>query len=409
MCASRLKIAKLAATMSTLSVLCMCSHLTYADDTDTFMPYVSGAYAYDSNLFRLPNDQAATAILGTADTSDSYTKIAVGIDMNLKISRQTIRAHSEVNQTRFQKYSALDYTGRNSNVSWDWLAGEALTGDLGIIETLTQASYANVKQPIQNLVRTRTTFFNAALGTDSAFQYKLGLERTNIDNEAITQALQDADISFFKLGVEYATKTGSKVELMSRRSHAKYPNRQLVSTAAIDNGYRQWDNGLAGTWMATGKTQVTGVLNHTQRSYQDIPQRDFTGLTGLLSANWAVTDISGLRLSLHRDIGAIDSDTASYAVNRGMTLGVNWRPSAKLTFNAQFSRDKISYRGEPQVALNLAPVREDRLTILQASLTYAVLRNTTIGLSVQKGQRESNEALSGYRYSQALVTFRSQF
>lgn len=400
---------KLFTPLITLWVLSMFASYSYADEPDFLTPYVRAAYVYDSNLFRLADDQAAIAALGKADTAVSYSTLAAGVDMDLRLSRQTVRAHAEVNRTHFDDYSALDYAGRDASVTLEWLAAESLTGDLGIKETLTHASYTNVKQPVKNLVRTRKTFVDGVLGTDSAWQFKLGLERTTIDNEAAAQQIQDSDINLVKAGVEYESKGGSKVEFVTQRTDAKYPNRQLISTVAVNNGYRQWDNGIVASWIATGKTQLLGRLNHTRRSYQDVPQRDFTGLTGLLAANWAVTDITALRLSLHRDIGATDSDTASYAVKRGITLEANWRPTAKLAFVAQLSRDKIDYSGEPQVALNITPAREDRLTTLHAGLTYSILRNTTIGISVQKGRRESNEALSGYRYSQALLTIRSQF
>ncbi|ODU41673.1 MAG: hypothetical protein ABS92_11130 [Thiobacillus sp. SCN 63-374] len=39
---------------------------------ETFMPYVRALYGYDSNLFRLQNDQEARAVLRTSNTAESY-------------------------------------------------------------------------------------------------------------------------------------------------------------------------------------------------------------------------------------------------------------------------------------------------------------------------------------------------
>jgi hypothetical protein len=43
---------------------------------------------YNSNLFLLPNEQAALATLGTTSTAESYQTYAAGVKMNWKLGRQ---------------------------------------------------------------------------------------------------------------------------------------------------------------------------------------------------------------------------------------------------------------------------------------------------------------------------------
>lgn len=391
-------------------VLGMMSSASRAEDyEDTFTPYVRGVYGYDSNLFRLQNDQEANAVLGTTDTSESFYTLAAGMDVNLRVSRQVIRAHAEYNQTWFSQYSLLDYDGRDAYLKWDWLVGRVARGDVGIAETLTQASYANVKQPVSNLIRTRQRFFNAAIKLDNPWLVKFGAERVDTDNNASVQQALDATVDSVNAGVQYTSSKGSTVELISRRSDGQYPNRQLVGLAPIDNDYLQWDNGVAVAWAPSGKTQVSGRLNYTQRNYAEVPQRDFSGLTGLLAMDWMVTGKTTLRASLHRDIGALENETASYTLNQGIALGADWKPTAKLVFNAQLRHDDISYAGDPGFVLSTAPAREDRLTTVQAGMQYSVLRNTMLGLVLKRGVRDSSEAFSSYGYNSALINLRSEF
>jgi exopolysaccharide biosynthesis operon protein EpsL len=379
------------------------------DNEDAFTPYVRGLYGYDSNLFRLQNDQAANAVLGTTDTSESFYTLAAGMDMNLRVSRQVIRAHAEYNQTWFNQYKLLDYDGRDAYLKWDWLVGSAATGDVGIAETRTQASYTNVKKPVSNLIRTRQRFFHAAVKLDNPWLVKFGAESVDTDNNASLQQALDATVDSVNAGVQYTTSKGSTVELISRRSDGQYPNRQLVGLTPIDNDYLQWDHGVAVAWAPSGKTQVSGRLNYTQRDYTEVPQRDFSGLTGLLAMDWMVTGKTTLRASLHRDIGALENDTASYTLNQGVAFGADWKPTAKLLFNAQLRHDDISYAGDPGFVLSTAPAREDRLTTVQAGMEYSVLRNTMLGLVLKRGVRDSSEALSSYGYNSALVNLRSEF
>lgn len=397
-------------TLALLMVLGMMSSPSRAEDNeDTFTPYVRGLYGYDSNLFRLQNDQEANAVLGTTDTSESFYTLAAGMDMNLHVSRQVIRAHAEYNQTWFNQYKLLDYDGRDAYLKWDWLVGRVATGDVGIAETRTQASYTNVKKPVSNLIRTRQRFFHAAIKLDNPWLVKFGAESVDTDNNASVQQALDATVDSVNAGVQYTSSKGSTVELISRRSDGQYPNRQLVGLTPIDNDYLQWDHGVAVAWAPSGKTQVSGRLNYTQRDYTEVPQRDFSGLTGLLAMDWMVSGKTTLRASLHRDIGALENDTASYTLNQGIAFGADWKPTAKLLFNAQLRHDDISYAGDPGFVLSTVPAREDRLTTVQAGMEYSVLRNTMLGLVLKRGVRDSSEALSSYGYNSALVNLRSEF
>lgn len=399
--------------LALLIVLGMMSSPSQADDTgdteDVFTPYVRGLYGYDSNLFRLENDQEAYAVLGTTDTAESYYTLAAGMDANLRLSRQVIRAHAEYNQTWFDQYSMLDYDGRDVYLKWDWLVGSVVKGDVGVAETLTQASYANVKQPVSNLIRTRRSFFHTAVGLDDPWLLKFGAERIDTDNDASILQEQDATVDTVNAGVQFRSGKGSTVELISQRSDGQYPNRQVVGLAPIDNDYLQWDNGVAVAWALTAETKVSGRLNYTKRSYSEVPQRAFSGLTGLLSMDWIVTEKTSLRALIHRDIGALENDTASYTVNQGIALGVDWKPTAKLIFNAELRHDDISYAGDPGFVLSSVPAREDRLTTLQTGVQYSVLQNTMLGLVLKRGVRDSSEAFSGYVYNSALINLRSEF
>jgi exopolysaccharide biosynthesis operon protein EpsL len=294
-------------------------------------------------------------------------------------------------------------------LKWDWLVGSVARGDVGIAETLTQASYTNVKQPVSNLIRTRQRFFHAAIKLDNPWLVKFGAERVDTDNNASVQQALDATVDSVNAGVQYTSSKGSTVELISRRSDGQYPNRQLIELAPIDNDYLQWDNGVAVAWAPSVKTQVSGRLNYTQRNYAEVPQRDFSGLTGLLAMDWMVTGKTTLRASLHRDIGALENDTASYTLNQGIALGADWKPTAKLVFNAQLRHDDIAYAGDPGFVLSTAPAREDRLTTVQAGMQYSVLRNTMLGLVLKRGVRDSSEAFSSYGYNSALINLRSEF
>ena len=376
---------------------------------DTFRPYVRADYGYDSNLFRLENDDQARALLGTSNKSETYYTLAAGMDMDWRISRQMLKARLEVNQSRFNTYKQLDYSGHTGLLQWNWLIGKFATGDLGVNETKTQASFTDIQSPTQNLLTTRQAYAHAGVKLALPWQLNLGFVRTTTGNSAGSQQALNYDENKYSAGIQYETEKGSLLEFKSQYREGKYPNRQIVGTAPVDNGYRQYDNGLAAVWFPSVKTKLKGELNYTQRRYADVPQRDFSGFTGRLATDWMVTDKTTLGLMFYRDIGVVENNTASYSVNRGVTLSADWRPTVKLSFKARAVRERQTYAGDPGFVLTTAPTRQDDVTNYQLETNYKVLHKTKLGLLLQHGLRHSNQALAGYSFNSALISLRSEF
>ncbi|HAN56767.1 MAG TPA: hypothetical protein DCQ77_11575 [Betaproteobacteria bacterium] len=380
-----------------------------ADPDDFFSPYVTGAYHYDSNFFRLQNDQAALNRLGTTDMAASYNVLSAGANLNWQLSRQRIKAKVEVNRTRFDKYSVLDFDGHDTLLQWDWLVGSILSGDVGISEKTAQGSFVNIQQPVNNLITQRHGFANGAIQIGAPWKLKFGVQKDATSNSLASLQTQNSTVDTYTGGLQYQTRKGSLLEFTSQMSDGRYPNRQIVGVAPVDNSYTQWDNGVAVSWKPTGETTLKGRLNYTQRSYSDVPQRDFSGITGLLGSNWQVTEKTTLGLFVYRNIGVVENTTASYSVNRGVALTAAWKATAKVALNLNLEQDRIAYTGDPGFVLATTPARQDKLNSVLLGANYQVLRNTALGLSLQRGVNQSNQALSSYSYNSLMLNVRSVF
>jgi exopolysaccharide biosynthesis operon protein EpsL len=407
--ATELRLLDIAKNLVLLMVLTMVSTTANADPDDFFSLYVSGSYTCDSNFFRLENNQAALDRLGTTDMAASYNVIIAGANLNWQFSRQRIKAKAEINQTRFDKYSTLDFEGNDTLLQWDWVVGSALGGDAGISEKTTQGSFANIQQPINNLITQKQAFFHGDIKLGAPWKVRYGLEKNVSTNSLPSQKTLDSTVNTYKAGLQYQTSKGSLLELTSQISDGQYPNRQVVGLAPIDNGYKQWDNGVLATWEPTGKTKLQARMNYTQRRYADVPQRNYSGITGLLSANWQVTDKTGLGLVAYRNIGVVENSTASYSVNRGVALTASWNATAKVALNLSLAQSRIAYTGDPGVVLSTAPARKDQLSTLQAGVNYTVKRNISLGVALQRGVNQSNQALSSYNFNSVMFNFRAAF
>ena len=376
---------------------------------DTFRPYVRAEYGYDSNIFRIGSGAQARTLLGTADTSETFYTLGAGLDMDWRISRQLLVARLDVNQTRFNTYKQLDYSGRTALLQWNWLAGKYANGDVGISDSRTLASFNEVQRPTQNLLRTRQAYAHAGIKLQLPWQLNFGIARTATDNSAISQLALDYNENKYSTGIQYQTEKGTLLEYVSQYREGQYPNRQIVATAPVDNDYRQYDNGVAVSWAPSAKTQLKSQLNYTQREYDDVPQRNFSGATGRLAAEWLMSAKTTLGVDVYRDIGVVENNTASYSLNRGVALHAKWRATPKLSFKAQAVRERQTYSGDPGFVLTNTAPREDEVTHLQLETQYQVLRKTKLALLLQQGDRDSNQAQAGYRFHSAFLGLRSEF
>jgi len=382
---------------------------TPTEPLDTFRPYVRADFGYDSNLFRLENTAQALALLGTSDKSETYHTLAAGMDVDWQINQQVLAARLEINQNSFDTYKQLNYIGYAGLLQWNWLVGKFASGDLGVSDTKTQASFTDLQSPTQNLLNTRQAFAHTGVKLALPWQLNLGFVRTTTDNSAASQQILNYNENKYSSGIQYQTDKGTLLQLNSQYREGQYPNRQIVGVAPIDNSYRQYDNGVATAWSPSVKTQLKGQLNYTQRRYSDVPQRNFSGVTGRLATDWMVTDKTTLGLLLYHDIGVVENNTASYSINRGVQLSADWRPTTKLSLTARAVQERQTYAGDPGFVQVSTPTRQDKITNYQWDTSYAVLRKTKLSLLLQLGTRDSNQALAGYRFNSALVRLRSEF
>ncbi|WP_124948690.1 XrtB/PEP-CTERM-associated polysaccharide biosynthesis outer membrane protein EpsL [Sulfuriferula thiophila] len=379
-----------------LFALCVSSFssLAHANISDTFSPYVSAAYNYNSNLFLLQNEQAALATLGTTTMSESYKAYAAGVGMNWKTGRQVISGHAEASQINFDTYKTMDYTGHDLALKWDWLIGDTLLGDVGASETLTLAPFLYTKKPLANLLNTRKAFFNGNIKLNNRWQLKLGAEKTQKTNSDATQQYNDINIDTYKTGFRYLTPKGSKIDFNSSVSTGTYPNRPL-------NAYNQYDNGIGFDWIATGKTRVQGKVNYTRRNYPDSQQLNYSGITGRISADWFITGKTTLNLALYRDINSFITDTSSYDVTQGISAKATWLATANVAVNLNAKHDSIDYLNTPH--------RKDELSTLNLDVAYTLLRNTKLDVVAERGVRSSNIDGNSYRYNSLTIGLNHAF
>jgi hypothetical protein len=165
-----------------------------------------------------------------------------------------------------------------------------------------------------------------------------------------------------------------------------------VIVVSTDN-YQEDQSELRGTWNLSPKSILTGRATYLDRSYDQTPENDFHGTAGELGYTWLPTSRLNLRLTATRNLvpwqGSLSSN---YRVSNTLSFAPTWQITARTGVYMTFQR---TYDNFPSSSAAV-PERKDTTSTAMLGLNWLVLRNLSVGASVQYQDRSSNNPLVEY-------------
>lgn len=370
---------------------------------DTFRPFVSYTRYYDSNLYRLADSEKNLV----PQLSDQYGVLSAGLNVDWQPGRQRVIASASKNLVRFSRYSNLDYDGADYQLKWNWRLGNHWSGQVGATESVTQSSLSDqLGLPVNNTVTRENRFANAEWQFHPRWHVGVGAAAATSTNSTTGLAPADYEDTSVSATLGYATPKGSKLRAELRQVDGEYPNRPVTY---VDRLYTQTEYSLLGDWSVTGKLTARGKIGYTQRENDTLSQRDFSGMTGRVSADYFPTGKTMLTWALYREISNSDDLNASYQLNTGTSLGAAWLLNSRITLRANGSLENRTSEGDTGV-VNPGLVQRDEDTLSGSlSLSYAPSRMATIGVGLQTGRRDSNTPVNDYTFRSVFVSVRADF
>jgi exopolysaccharide biosynthesis operon protein EpsL len=349
---------------------------------DTLQGFVSYTATYDSNIFRT----------ASGEQSDIYHQLGAGLLLDWKESRQQVTGRVSASKTRFSDLSVLDYNGYDFQGQWNWQLGNHLSGQLGYTASRSLGSFVDSTVGLtQNTVDRSRKFVNGSYQFHPRWRINAAVDSDKLEYGADSQDDSDRTLDAAELGADYLTPKGSRLGMFVKVIDGKYPNRQVLPFpfTTVDNSFEQREIGLRTFWAYDGKLTFSGRAGQAQREHDEVPQRDFTGLTGRVDATWQATGKLRIGGAIYRDIGAVEDIYSSYSVNDGIRITPSWQISSKLALDAQAYVERRSFEGDP---FSIGIHRQDDAHGYSLSLNYQPKTWASLGMSVQSGSRDSNLA-----------------
>ncbi|MES2205213.1 MAG: XrtB/PEP-CTERM-associated polysaccharide biosynthesis outer membrane protein EpsL [Pseudomonadota bacterium] len=416
------KLYKVARLVAVTAIVVSASQTIPAWAEKGIHPFIEYSITHDSNVFKLPNEQYASLVRpGNTQMSDNIQRISAGVQAEAKLGQQVFRGNAAVDHTWYSSFKELDYDGKDLSLIWNWRSGSHLLGDIG-------ASYNTTLTPFSSRVGTvggfdrilltqKNIYANGIWAFHPSWQARAGYTHTTIGYDSALLDYLDRAENAIELGVDYLPSTTSTVGVQFRHIKGDFSKEQPLGIGkTIDNDYSQNELMAKIDWSATAKTRLQLLGGYVQRSYSNSSQqpqngvaqdRDFNGLNARIIGTWAPTAKLGLVTSIWRETGIYDSSTASYTLNKGISLAPSWDITSKVRGETLLRYEKRDYVGESQLLNNAN--RSDNLHYYSMSLQYIPWNKLKMGVSVYRDIRNSSAANAYYKSNGVMFNSRYQF
>lgn len=363
----------------------LCSLPAHAALSDTIHPFVGANYSYDSNLFRVDD--------GPGDTvaSDRIRQTFVGVEVDRTFGRQRLAGSARLSRVSFDRFSILDYNGKDADATLYWQLGNHLDGQLGGTYSSTLTSFSDYQGNERNLRVQRSEFVDGGWRFHPSWRVRARLNQDKYEFDAPSQRYLNREDKGTEVGLDYLGVTGSTIGLQLRRVKGDYPTPQTFGPFVFDPSYSQNEVKLKVFWKFSDQHQLQFLGGRVRRSHESQTLRDSNGTNGRVTDTWSVTRTVSLVSALWREYTPFEGSSASYSLNKGASIDGKWAISAKIQATAQLRYVERDFDG---FANPVAIMPEDKAHVVSLGLNYSPLQNLVLSASVNRDQRKSDTTFS---------------
>ena len=381
---------------------------SFAEGIIDIKPYIGTSIHYDDNVFRFSSPDQAKAALGSSNMSDLVKQLDLGVEVNLRLSRQLVSFTSSVNENKYSRFSNLDNTGNSIGLRWDWRMGNDFYGVLSASKTDAIAGFNETKSPIKN--NRATDKQSASINWNVLPDWTLYLkgERINFNNEAISSIELDREDQIIESGIQYQSQSGTQLGLTYRMVDASFPNRTGLIKTLFGSESSDKEVALNVAWLPTSKTRISTRLSHVNLVRKDSQLSDFNGFNQHWGLDYAATSKVNLNLIAYQDLSPIDDVVSTYVKTTGIEVNPSWNITSKVVLRGNLSYAENAYIGSAAISNNNIE-RLDASTQAGLSLIYTPTLKSLLELQYTGEKRTSNISAAAYQFNNFNILFRYGF
>lgn len=371
-------------------------------------PYISAGVNYDDNIFRFSSPEQAKAALGSSDASDVIKRLELGVQVDLRLSRQFISLSSSLNESKFNRFDFLDNSGKSNSLRWDWKLGSKVYGVLSASEDEAIAGFNETRSTVKNLRTIDRQFASINWNFHPDWTIYASREDVGLDNESASSRVLNRVDEITEGGIRFQSPLNTQLGLAYRVADSSFPNREGLVKSIFGDQASQKEAIVAAAWMPSAKTKISTRLSHVNLKRNISSRRDFSGFSQRFGLDYQATDKTSFNLTAYQVVSPVDDVLSTYVKSKGIDFNPTWNITTKVSLGGNFGYSESTYLG----SAGNASSSEDRLDeSIRAGLTlfYTPTQKSLVQLQYQGEKRTSNIVNGDYEFNNINFLVRYNF
>ncbi len=398
----KLKKAHCWCLLSLLPLTCM------AEGIIDIKPYISAGVNYDDNIFRFSSPAQAKAALSTSDASDVMKRLELGVQVDLRLSRQLISLSSNLSENKFDRFDYLDNRGKANSLRWDWRMGSKLYGELSASENEAIAGFNETRSTVKNLRTIDRQFASVNWDFKPDWTIYASREQVEFENESTSSQVLNREDEITEGGIRFLSPLNTQLGLAYRVADATFPNRAGLVKLFFGDASSQKEAILTAAWMPGAKTKISTRLSHVNLKRNTSSSRDFSGFSQRFGLNYQATDKVNLNMAAYQVVSPVDDVLSTYVKSKGVDFSPTWNISSKVALSGNLAYSENTYLGSAGIS-NSNEERLDESTLAGLTLVYAPTQKSLVQLQYQGEKRTSNIVNGDYEFNNINFLVRYSF
>jgi hypothetical protein len=360
----------------------------------------------DSNLLRSANNEVR----------DTIYAAGAGVRFDQLFSLQRIKLGLNLSTTKYAKSSEFDSNNYAGQASWDWQYGRNWFGQAGVAVNKTATSFSDqLSVKVNNQVTTQALDLSAGYYVVPGLALFSGASSLKANNSAGIYESQDFKASSFSVGGRYAVSPKTYYSIGFKRSSGSFPKQRVFDPVTgflasfSDNGYKEDNFFVQGQFNPNDLSVFGGEIAFTARDYDNLGERNFSGLTWNLSYSWYLSDRFTTRFSIGRSLGANQTIFNNYVVTDGVSISPIYNLSDKTKLSAVIEQRRSDFSGDPGFVLQRTVARNTVFRQYGLNFDYSATRTITLQSKLSRQSRSANSESEKYSATVFGITGLLQF
>jgi len=364
---------------------------------DKFEPYVFAGALRDNNLFRSESNEE----------DETIAHLGVGLKSDLKLSRQHLLLDGVVDRAKYDNFDELDHTRIDGRATWDWQLGNLWSGKLGYRYQRQLSSFTEQFVREKDMRTRNVGFYEIGYQLHPDWRLAAAVDYTDVSYEERKRL--DRDVIGSQFSVLYRNTLNTRVGVSVRYANNNLKD-SVVNNVTVDNDYDEWTTSGLFYWEGSSKSALEARLGYTQLSYNELDDRDFSGLSSRLTYFWTLTGKTKVDISVWQEPSSLNDEIASYVLSRGVSVTPVWSATPKISLEGQVSYNNDDFKGNNDIRQELGlEKRKDDTWLYRLSANWTPRQFLRVSLSYINEQRDSSVDIRDYNDQRAEARLQFSF